>query len=206
MLAYIIVAYLLRQVSRSSFTDVYAEKIREGNIALDFIRPINLRNYMFAEQLSENFCVAVFACLPVAALSFAIWGFYPPPTALHIPLFFVSAALALLLSFYFDYIAGVCVFWTKNSVYTRQIVGGLFAICSGTSIPLWFYPGWLAAVCRVLPFRMASFEPLQIYLGRVDAAGAARIILLQALWLAVLFIIERLIWRGVQKCIFVQGG
>jgi ABC-2 type transport system permease protein len=206
MLAYIIVGYLLRQVSRSSFTSVFDEKVNQGNIAIDFIRPISLRNYLFAEQLSENFCIAVFSCLPVAILAFAIWGFYPPPTVLHIPLFGVSAIFALLLSFYFDYIAGLCVFWTKKSTYPRQIVNGLFMIFSGTSIPLWFYPGWLRAVCQVLPFRMASFEPLQIYLGRVDAGGATQIIALQIVWLAILYLIERLLWFKIQKCIFVQGG
>jgi ABC-2 type transport system permease protein len=206
MLSYIIVAYLLQQVSRSNFTYAYADKVREGNIAVDLIRPINLRNYMFAEQLSENFCVAIFSCLPVAVISFVIWGFFPPPTALHVLLFSLSAVFALLLSFYFDYIAGVCVFWTKNPVYTYQIVRGLFTICSGTAIPLWFYPDWLSAICRVLPFRMASFEPLQIYLGRVNAMGAVQIIFMQIAWLVILFIVERLIWFKIQKNIFVQGG
>ena len=73
-----------------------------------------------------------------------------------------------------------------------------------SAIPLWFYPDWLAKVSLFLPFRYISYEPILIFLGESESPLTA--IILQLAWLAVLFLIEKLVWRRAERKLIVQGG
>jgi len=206
MVTFVIVSYLLRQASRTGFTDAFAKKINEGNISVDLIRPVGLKNVMFSEQASQNLCIIAFACVPVAVISHFVWGTSFDLHMLELLLFIASVLLAIVLCFYIEYIAGLLIFWTRDPVYTRQISGGLMLIFSGATIPLWFYPGWLAAIARFLPFRLVAFEPIQIFLGQVDVAGGLWIVLQQVLWIFAIYGLERFVWYKIQQNVFVQGG
>ena len=128
------------------------------------------------------------------------------PALFNLSLFLISAMLAIILMFYIDYVFGLAVFWVKNGTHMAFIVYGMFTIFSGVTIPLWFYPAALAKVCDFLPFKLVSFEPISIFLGRYDPAQVWGIIFLQLLWIGFFFLIERLIWRSVQRLMFIQGG
>jgi ABC-2 type transport system permease protein len=135
MVTYVIVAYLLRQISRTDFTSIFNEKVNKGDIAIDLIRPISLKHYLFAEQFSENACVALFSCLPVAVISFFIWGFSAPTSVLQLLLFIISSIFAVLLMFYFEIFRCSRVFRTAKSTYTRH--------CEWLTL---FFPGPYSAV------------------------------------------------------------
>jgi len=206
MVTFVIVSYLLRQASNTNFTTAFDRKINEGNISIDLIKPVNLKNVMFSEQASHNLCIIIFACIPVAIISHFVWGTTFDIGSLELLLFMFSLILAIALRFYIEYIAGLLIFWTRDPVYTRQIFGGLMLIFSGATIPLWFYPYWLANIARFLPFRLVAFEPIQIFLGQVGVTGALIIILQQVLWILAIYGLERFVWYKIQQNVFVQGG
>ncbi len=157
MVTYVIISYLLSNLTRTQFTATFGQKVNRGDIAVDLIRPASIKNMLIAEQLSQNVCALLLTYLPVAVLSVFIWGMHLPVSSFHVLSFIVSVLLATAIRFYIDYIAGLCVFWTRNSVYTRQIVSGLFTVFSGAVIPLWFYPVWLRSIGEFLPFHLISF-------------------------------------------------
>jgi len=206
MVTFVIVSYLLRQASRTYFTRAFETKINHGNISIDLIRPISLKFMMFAEQLSENLSMILFACIPAAIISGFVWGIELVVGIPNMLLFGLSVLLAITLQFYIEYIAGMCVFWTRDSVYTSQALGGLILIFSGSTVPLWFYPDWLNIVGLFLPFRLMAFEPIRIFMGHADLSGAIEIIAHQALWIVGLYVLERLVWREIQNNVFIQGG
>ena len=206
MVTYVIVSYILRQASRTHFTRTFAVKVNRGDIAIDLIRPVSMKNMLIAEQLSENVCNIVLTGLPVAILAGFIWKIEFVISPLQLLVFGISAVLAVALSLYMDYISGMLVFWTRNEDYTRQMHSGLMTIFAGSAIPLWFYPEWLRAIGSFLPYRLIAFEPVQIFLGKVDLQGSLTIVLHQMLWLAVIYAIERLIWSRMKNNVFVQGG
>ena len=206
MSAYVIVANILSQLSRTVFTRVFAEKVAKGDIAVDFVRPINLKFYWFAEQASEHILTAVFSSVPVLIVSSIFWGIVVPVSTLQTFQFILSVIFAITLAYHIDYIAGLCVFWTKSDVYTRQIVSGLKTIFSGSSIPLWFYPNWLYNLSKVLPFRALVYEPIQIYLGRLGVLESWNVILLQLFWILVFYALERFVWSMLKKEVVINGG
>jgi len=206
MITHIIIAYAIRTASRTSFGDKFATKVNKGSIALDLIRPVNPKNMMIAEQLSDNIRSILFTAIPMALFSWLVWGLEGTTNPTQLGMFAVSAMLAVSMAFYIEYIFGMLVFWTRDSVYTRQLLGGMQAVFSGAAVPLWFYPDWLRTFGYFLPFRFMAFEPIQIFLATVSVEESARILLWQVGWLLVLWLVERLIWGKIKNNIFVQGG
>lgn len=206
MTAYVIMAYLMRRASEVHFSEVFAQKVNRGDIAIDLIRPVSLKKMLMSEQLSHNVSMIVFACLPVTVIAHMIWGIDVGTSPQMLSLFALSAALAIALLFYLEYIFGLFVFWVRNENYARQILRGLTTIFSGAFVPLWFYPQWLRRIGEFLPFSLMAFEPLQIFLATVSAQEGVVIVLRQLGWLLGLWLVERLVWHRIKANVFVQGG
>ena len=206
MVTYIIIAYVLRRASHTYFPLAYAEKVNRGDIAIDLIRPVSVKNMMVSEQSSENLCIVLFSCVPVAIIAGFLWGFEFVANPAQMALFAVSFVFAIALRFYVEYIFGMLVFWVRNDVYTRQLVGGLMIVFSGAAVPLWFYPDWLRTIGMFLPFGLMAFEPIQIFLATVSISESLIILGRQALWLLGLWLIERFVWSRIKNNVFVQGG
>ena len=206
MITYIIVAYILRRASATSFSNAFADRVNRGDIAIDLIRPVNLKNMMISEQLSENICIILFSCLPVAVIAGFVWGFELVANPVMLAMFVVSAIFAVALRFYIEYIFGLLVFWVRNATHAQQLLSGLITIFSGSAIPLWFYPEWLRSIGMFLPFSLMAFDPIQIFLVTVTPNEALMILVRQVGWLFVLWLIERFVWNRIKNNVFVQGG
>jgi len=206
MITHIIISYALREASRTAFARAFDSKVNKGSIALDLIHPINPKNMMIAEQVSNNVRSILFTVIPMAVVSWFVWGFEVAANPAQLGLFAASAIFAVMLAFYIEYIFGMLVFWTRDYVYTSQLLSGLRSVFAGAVVPLWFYPEWLRTIGYFLPFRFMVFEPIQIFLATVSIEESVHILVWQAGWLVVLWVIERFIWSKIKNNIFVQGG
>lgn len=73
-------------------------------------------------------------------------------------------------------------------------------------VPIWFYPEFLKSVSYWLPFRYMTFEPINIFLMKTSVEQAWVPILAALLWLVVLSLADKLIWRAAAKKLTVNGG
>lgn len=205
MISYTVISFLITILTRSSASSVLAQRVRDGSIAVELIRPVNLKWYLFFVQFSQNIFYLLFTGAPLVFLSILLWGIKIPILTDFI-IFLVCICFSVLIMFYFQFIVGLLVFWVKGDTVSRMIANGLFTLFSGATIPLWFYPDALAKICRVLPFRLITFEPASIFLGKYPLQQSFKIIGLQILWLFAFAVIEKIAWGLIQKRIFVQGG
>lgn len=205
MVVYVLASQALGIFSHSNVAANLAEKVKTGAIAVDLIRPINLKWYSFWEQISTNMFQFLMVGLPVFAVVIVLWPILPLKLV-NVLLFLASSGLAVLLNFYFQYSVGLLVFWFKDGTYAKMMIGGLMTIFSGKEIPLWFYPAFLYSLCSVLPFRFMVYEPVAILLGQYRGNQISSVLMMQALWIGVLWIVERIVWHKVQKQIEIQGG
>lgn len=205
MVLYTVASFILGQLSSTSVASELSDKVKSGSIAIDLIRPVSLKWYLFWEQISANLFQLLFAGMPVVLFVFLIWT----PAALgglHMLLAAVSAALAVMLVFYLQYTIGLLVFWFKDGTYARMLTNGLIDLFSGRVIPLWFYPAFLMGICEFLPFRFMVYEPIAILLGRYELRQTCYTIGMQIFCVLVFTILEKYIWHRVQTQIEVQGG
>ena len=206
MTSYIIINMIILSLTRSNSGNILAQKIRDGSIAIDFIRPIKLKYYLFSEDLGENLFRTVFSILPVCLICVLFYSIQLPGNIIYLLLFVISIVNGIVIIYHINYIFGLLAFWLKTSWYIWWYTEASFRLFGGTVVPLWFYPKALHNVSMMLPFRFVTFEPISIYLGKLSLNGALEVVLLQIIWIILLILIEKVIWVKAQDKVIVQGG
>lgn len=206
MVTYLILTRIISMLFATSAGDEISAKINDGSIANDFARPLNFKMYLLCGELGGNLFKVLVVFVPIGVVVGLLYGFMLPPTPLQGLAFLASLALGALLTFYYGYVLGLFSFWLIRNPFTKWHFRNVELIFSGQFFPLWLYPAWLSRLTEFLPFRYFTYEPLAIYLGKTPVSEIPRVLALQAIWLALLYAAERLLWRRACKKVLVQGG
>ncbi|WP_270169492.1 ABC transporter permease [Paenibacillus sp. SYP-B4298] len=206
MVSYVIIASVVVALTKSGAGSKIAERVENGNIVLDLMKPVNFKQYLFSEDLGKNLFQAIFVTVPAIAVTWLFYDFSIGGAMESLLLFLPSLVLGILIAFQIHYIFGLLAFWLETSWYIPFFIGAMFDLFAGSVVPLWFYPKWLYDMCQFLPFRFIFFEPISIYLGKYALHQIVNLLLLQAGWLVVLILIEKIVWMRVQHKLAVHGG
>jgi ABC-2 type transport system permease protein len=180
------------------------DRIRNGQIAMDLLKPMDFQAYTFANMLGQNMFAFLFQLLPILAVGVIFVGMdFPSP--LNLLFFLLTMVNAIIISFQINYIIGLVVFWYLRG-WQANIVWMLNRLFSGAYIPLWFFPSFLVTMSNFLPFRLYYFVPISIYLGTLTPLDCLYAILQQFAWIAVLYGLTMLEWRAAIKKLVIQGG
>jgi ABC-2 type transport system permease protein len=208
MLTYIIVAQTLITFQFTVRTVALIEaKIRSGEIVIDLMRPIYFQGMVLATGLGTALHTVATNMAPKFAL-FAVTGVVGPPVSTPaLGLFLISAALGYVILFAVEFLIGVAAFWLVEvrGLYSG-VMWGINTFLSGYFVPLEFYPDWLAAIARAMPFQAMIYVPTAIYAGSLTGATATAAILGQAAWVVALLGAGRFLFRIAYRRLVVQGG
>ncbi len=204
IITYTAVALLMGLVMDIDQTRLLYEKLHEGSIATDFLKPISVPLYFFSDGTGE---VLFHATLIVPSLFFALLFVHidiPSPAVLAV--FFVSFFLGYLVGFCINFIMNCIAFWTLEIHAARLIVTWVSDLFGGELIPLVIFPVFLQKFAFVLPFAAMFSTPLLIYVGVIKPDRYAEALGLQLFWVVVLGAVAALVWRAGAKRVVVQGG
>jgi ABC-2 type transport system permease protein len=204
IITYSTVALLMGLVMDIDQTRALHDKLHDGSIATDFMKPINVPLYLFADGSGE---VLFHAALIVPSLLLALFIVHidvPPPYVLLA--FFVSFALGYLVGFCVNFILNCIAFWTLEIHAARLIVTWVTDLFGGEIIPLVIFPAFLQKLAFGLPFAAMFSTPLLIYVRVIGPNRYLEVIALQVFWLAVLVVIAAVMWRAGANRVVVQGG
>lgn len=206
MIIYVLISSFIFNITRSEAGNKTGEKIEKGTILSDFTKPIHFRNYMFAEDVGNNLFHLIFIFLPSFLFFSIYYRLQINVSNINIIFFILSLIFAVFISFFIKFIIGLFAFWLETSWYIPFIVGAIFELFSGSTIPIWFYPNWLIQICNYLPLRLIFYEPISIFLGKYTLLHTLSLLFAQLLWVLILFCVERFIWKRVQRKVIVHGG
>jgi ABC-2 type transport system permease protein len=204
MITYATVALLMSLILEIDGTRAIREKIREGGIATDLMKPISLPLYFF----SDGFGQTIFhAMLIVPALLLAL-------LLVHVDVPSLGAFLAFILSFGVGYLVNFCLnllmnivaFWTLETFAIQLMVRWASDLLGGQLVPLDFFPGILGKIVENLPFAAVYSTPLRIYIGELPPSAWPAAIGAQLLWLVLFATIAAVVWRLAERRVVVQGG
>jgi ABC-type uncharacterized transport system permease subunit len=181
------------------------QRVRDGTIALDLLRPVRFLPQAFAGQVGGMVAMLPFA---LVALPFAIGvgGAVGPASTTAFFGYIAGIVTGFLVAALSNLAMSMVTFWTLEVggiLLTYRMVQQFF---SGALVPLWFMPGWLHGIASVLPFQSSGYTPLAIYLGRDSGGAALRSLAEQVGWIIVLWLLLRLIWSRALLRVVVQGG
>jgi viologen exporter family transport system permease protein len=182
------------------------ERIRTGDIATDLLRPYSFLGYWLAYDVGRAAYQAVARGIPPFLVAGLAFDLRLPVGAGTWPLFVVSVALAVTVSFAIRAMVNLFALWFLDSRGVAGIVSTGWIFLSGLALPLATFPPWLRVLARLTPFAATFDAPGQIFLEQLPPAGIAATLGLQAGWAIVLFAAAQSVMnRGTRKLV-IQGG
>jgi len=184
-----------------------ADRVRTGDIAVDYARPVDLQLQYGAADLGRAGAVALPRALPPFLVGAVTFGLTMPSTALPYVAGAVSMLLALGISFGCRYLVNLLTFWL---VEVRGVVSLYVAasnVLCGLIVPVHWFPGPLAAVAAATPFPSMVQTPVDLLTGRVvGAPETARLLAVQLAWCLGVLAAGQLVQRLGARTLVVQGG
>jgi ABC-2 type transport system permease protein len=202
-LSYVAVAWLLRSLYTNNLDRELTEEVRQGDIALSLLRPVDFNLAKLTGVAGEIGFRAIFFTLPTTLVILTVYPVLPPASLWAGLGFVTSALLALAVYLQLNLLVGLAAVFTEHTVGIQRAKNAMLDLFGGVLLPLSFYPEWAQAVLAWLPFQAVAYSPVSVYLGKLEPL---RVIAVQALWAVVLYALGRWLWRRAAFHLTVQGG
>lgn len=204
-ITYILLARFLAPLIETRTIFFFGFMIRQGQIAVELTRPIDMQVRIMAESIAE---ILVFLAqrLPLILIAVLFFDMHFPTDPLLWVAFFISLFLGLLVIFLFDWIFACLAFYVTETWGLSVVRVGAGSFFSGALVPLVMMPQWLQNVAAALPFAQGIAVPISFLSGIFTWADAPHIWLTQIVWVFVLLILSRIVFSIAVRQITVQGG
>jgi ABC-2 type transport system permease protein len=196
---------LLGSVNLFGRTEV-AERIKSGDIAVDFLRPLDVHLSSIASDVGRNVFALIPRGIPSVVIGAVVVGMAAPPGPAAWVLGGVSVLLGIVVSSTTVYLVGATGFWlveTRGVAILYMVVSGFLA---GLFVPVRLFPDWLHALATATPFPSMMMYPVDVLSGRTTGAAAAGLVGLQLAWLAVTVLAGQALTAAGRRRLEVQGG
>lgn len=206
MLAYVWVSQAMLGLVNVYGRDVLGERIRSGDVVVDFLRPLDLQLAGLATYLGERSFSLLPRGIPTFLVGLVVTGMALPASAAPWLVGAVSVALGMCLSYLLIYALNILGFWlveTRGVQVLYMAVAGLF---SGLYVPVAIFPGWLETIARLTPFPSMLMTPVDVLTGRVVGLDSVQAVAVQLVWIAVVGCAGHLLTRAGRRHLEVQGG
>lgn len=181
-------------------------RVRMGNVAVDFIKPVNIFAMYFSEDVGNMVTSIIQSAVPVfiCSMLFIVAPF--PSSALNLFLFLLSSVFSFIILWLISAVFGLLYFWFINLGPLGGIKNYLIQILSGSFIPVWFFTQGLQTFLKFLPFIYIYQHPIGIYIGRTPFNEAISGIVIQEIWAAAFVVLFDRMRKNIEGNILVQGG
>ena len=207
--AYFLATLCVRQLASSWVVWEMNREIREGALAMRLLRPLHPLLGYLCDSIAAIPMRALISVPIALALLYAIDG----PAGAHLvrdplglALFLVSLALAFLLAFALSALAGTLALYFESAIGIWHLYIGLYGLFSGYLMPLALFPSWLRRLAELTPFPYLQSLPVELLLGRIAPAAAARPMAFQLAWTSSALGILLILWRDAEKRFAAYGG
>jgi ABC-2 type transport system permease protein len=178
------------------------ERVRTGDVVTDLYRPVDLQRWWAAEEAGRAAFHLLARGLPPVFIGALVFDLDLPSSAGRWAGFALSAVLAVAIGFQLRFLVSLSAFWLLDQRGMHNLNLMLTSFVSGGLFPLQLLPTPFFEVVRLLPWAGLLHLPMEVYLGR----GLAGPLLIQTVWLAVLFGCARATLAAATEKVVVQGG
>lgn len=183
-----------------------AERIRSGDIAVDFLRPADVQLAAIADDVGRGLFALIPRGIPSVVVGMAVVGMTVPSGIVPYVLGAVSVLLGITLSHSLSYLLSTAAFWIVEVRGLSILYMGLSGLFTGLITPIWLFPDWLVTVALATPFPALIMFPVDILSGRTTGGDALVLLAVQAGWLALALAAGQVTTRLGRRKLEVQGG
>jgi ABC-2 type transport system permease protein len=182
------------------------ERVRTGDVAIDFIRPVDLQTWHLSEDLGRAAYTLIPRGLPSVLVGGLTVGLILPATPLPYLMGAVSIVAGLAISFYSRYAVNILGFWLLDTRGVRTLYMVVSTFLAGLYVPVALFPGWLHTLAYWTPFPSILQTPINVISGRDTGLDASVDLLMQIGWLVAVCLLGRLLTSAGRRKLVVQGG
>lgn len=183
-----------------------ALRIRTGDISTDLVRPVHPLRAGIAADYGRALYQLLFRGIPPVAVGVVAFRATLPSDPLVWLAFLVSLALAIALSFGFRFLYNVAAFWTTDARGVMTLAFIVVSVFSGFTIPIQFFPDWLAVIVNATPFPGMIQTPVDIFVGAVSGQAILLALARQLGWAVALLGLAYWLFSLGTRRLVVQGG
>lgn len=183
-----------------------SKSVKSGAITNELIKPLDFHLHMFSRNLGEICFKFLILVIPSIIIAYIFLDLIPIENFLTLIYFLTSFLLGYLVLFSLNFLIGLIAIITLDIDGIEWGYYALLRFFGGQMIPLWLFPSFLEGISNILPFKAIYYIPMSIYIGKFNSNEIIEALLFQGLWLLILVIFGRLLWRLVYSRVTVQGG
>jgi ABC-2 type transport system permease protein len=192
--AYYIVWTLVRTMNIVFTPYGWEERIREGELSGQLLRPLHPIHYDLAWFAGGKIPWVLFY-LPIAVVLTLVFNPTFDVRPLEIAVFAVAVWGAYLIRTFYQSALGLITFWTTRVGALFQLYIALELLLSGRLVPLTLMPEWVQTVAWFLPFRWTFYFPIQALVEDLSNEELLAGLAMQALWTVIGIGLFSLVWR-----------
>ncbi|MEV6275172.1 ABC-2 family transporter protein [Nocardia sp. NPDC051832] len=182
------------------------DRVKNGDIAIDFLRPVDIQLGYLAADLGRAACTLLPRGIPSVAFGMLTFGLAMPSTPGPYAWGMLSLLCAIILSFLCLFAVGLIGFWvveTRGLRVLYQICGTFLA---GLFVPVHMFPEWLRTIAHATPFPSILQAPIDILSGRATGMESVSLVGTQLFWVLVIGAAGRILLAAGRRRLEVQGG
>jgi ABC-2 type transport system permease protein len=196
---------LLGAIQLSGLAEV-GERIRTGEVAVDFIRPVDIQGAHLAADLGRATFSLIPRGIPSVLVGALTVGLAMPVSVLPYLLGALSILLGVTISFLGRFSVNLTGFWIVETRGVRTMYMVVSTFLAGLFVPVGLFPPWLAAIANSTPFPSILQGPVDVVTGRVTGLAAVAVVGRQCFWVASTCLVGRLLVRAGRRKLEIQGG
>ncbi len=206
MTTYVAVSWMARAFYFNNLDQEIAQEIRDGSVAVQFIRPYQ---YLLVKMM-QGFGEGLFRLLLFSTPGMFIVSLLFPLDFPRDPkvwaVFLVMLFFSFLINSQINILTGLFAFFVENNQGMMRMKRVVVDLCSGLIIPLSFFPQWGQAVLKLLPFQAITYLPGSVFTGRLAGEAVWSALGTQLFWFLLLLVPIAAIWKMARSRLFIQGG
>ncbi len=206
MITYVAISWIGRSFYFNNIARDISGQIREGQIAMQLVKPYHLQTVMFFEVIGESAFRLLMFTLPIMLVIVPLFNIGGPPEPTLYGWSFLSFFLALVIYTQLNFLIGCLAFYTKNIQGVLRAKMVALDFLTGVIVPFTFFPAWFQKTVVWLPFQGISYIPVTIYLGKRPGTELWSALAVQLAWALGLFLAGRVVWYFSVRQLTVQGG
>lgn len=206
ILLYVILSRLLLFIiPGNSTTSFISQKILNGTISIDLLRPVQIQVSALFNELGKLLFSIIFIITPSIIIC-SIFLDIPimKVEVSNIFLFILSLVFAYILAFQMSFMIGVFSIWFGNVWGVREFYEALLIVLGGSLIPISLYPTFFQMIAVYSPFQSIYFTPLAFISGMDNLIKYP--IAVQIFWILFFGSLNMLLLRYVLRKAVIQGG
>jgi ABC-2 type transport system permease protein len=201
MITYILVGNIISVIVRNWMSGKVADEIRNGYLSVFLVKPINYFWDMFFREIGRiSFALFISTFTQMFIAFLFINKLIINKDTSYILIIVLMVFFAFIIELLISYSIGLMAFWIDEVDGVFTSLDRLKKFLSGGYFPLTLLPAIYVKIGYALPFAYSFFVPTQLYLKKISLKEGFVGLLIQMIWIFLLYLLIKLIWsKGIKR-------